>query len=273
VAAFLLVLPISVSHVAALPRKEAGGMTEQRMVISSQISINSQVALPAAPVVGVAGKPMPLNLKAPVDGLRFVRLQKLPPGFDFNSGFRVRDTWIASIADLEKLQLTAPLSFAGTLQLEVYYHRDTQSGVVARDILVVEIKSPEPLATQSASNWQVPTGAMVVDPALGKATPSVATQIRRSITWEQEKAALAQGASLFRSGDVASARLVFEDLVNMGSARGAMALGETYDPNFLRGLVVAGLQPDADAARKWYSRAAEMGEDEAAKRLSILSPR
>ena len=52
-----------------------------------------------------------------------------------------------------------------------------------------------------------------------------------------------------QSGDVSGARAVFETLALQGSAAGAMALGETYDPLVLRTLVIKGLEADPEKAK------------------------
>ena len=78
---------------------------------------------------------------------------------------------------------------------------------------------------------------------------------------------------LLRNHDVTSARLIYEHLAKSGSAKAALAMGKTYDPAFLRTAGAAGLKPDVAKARTWYSRAAELGDQEAAKRLSELASR
>jgi TPR repeat protein len=76
-----------------------------------------------------------------------------------------------------------------------------------------------------------------------------------------------------QSGDIAAARLLFEELARKQSAKGARALAETYDPEVLKSVLIAGLRPDIEKAKKWYQRAAELGDGEAAARVSALSAR
>jgi TPR repeat protein len=49
-----------------------------------------------------------------------------------------------------------------------------------------------------------------------------------------------------------------------------VAAGATYDPNELSRLGVLGLQPDVEAARKWYEKARQLGASEAEERLRRL---
>ncbi len=69
---------------------------------------------------------------------------------------------------------------------------------------------------------------------------------------------LSHGRDLERVGYFAGARLFFERAAEAGSAEGARALGETYDPVEFQKLGVRGMTPDPALARKWYDRAREL---------------
>jgi hypothetical protein len=69
---------------------------------------------------------------------------------------------------------------------------------------------------------------------------------------------LSHGRNLERVGYFAGARLFFERAAEAGSAEGARALGETYDPVEFQKLRVHGMTPDPALARKWYDRAREL---------------
>jgi hypothetical protein len=66
---------------------------------------------------------------------------------------------------------------------------------------------------------------------------------------------LSHGRELQRVGYFAGARLFFQRAAEAGSAEGARALGETYDPVEFQKLGVRGMLPDAALARQWYDRA------------------
>jgi TPR repeat protein len=53
-------------------------------------------------------------------------------------------------------------------------------------------------------------------------------------------------------------------------AQAALALASTYDPDELDRLLVVGIKPDQDLARRWYERATELGAPEAERRLKRL---
>ena len=74
-----------------------------------------------------------------------------------------------------------------------------------------------------------------------------------------------------KRGDISAARLLFEDLAAMGSAKGAFAMAQSYDPAYLRKIFIqGGLQPDADQARTWYENAARLGSGDAQRALGAL---
>lgn len=89
---------------------------------------------------------------------------------------------------------------------------------------------------------------------------------------DQEDKMLKRGTTLLSQNDIAGARLVFHYLASHGSAKGAFALAESYDPRKLAGRHIAGITPDANQARTWYTRAAEMGSKEAAAILRKAAP-
>ena len=69
---------------------------------------------------------------------------------------------------------------------------------------------------------------------------------------------LARGEELMQSGDIASARLLFQRVAAAGDGRGAVGIGMTYDPDFYARLPVTGLTPDRKQAEFWYKK---VGED------------
>jgi TPR repeat protein len=73
-----------------------------------------------------------------------------------------------------------------------------------------------------------------------------------------------------KANDIAAARLIFTRLASNGVAKAAFELGQTYDPDFLRTMHIAGLEPDLEVARRWYAKAAVLGNAEAQSRLATL---
>jgi hypothetical protein len=82
-----------------------------------------------------------------------------------------------------------------------------------------------------------------------------------------------QGEQFVATGDLVTARTVFQRAAEAGDAYAAMALGATYDPGVLAKLGVIGMGADVDKARTWYQRAETLGSQEATQRLSVLANR
>ena len=89
---------------------------------------------------------------------------------------------------------------------------------------------------------------------------------------DQEEKMLKRASTLLGQNDIAGARLIFQYLANHGSAGGAFALAESYDPKKWAGHRITGMTPDANLARTWYARAAELGSREAAAILRKEKP-
>ena len=83
-------------------------------------------------------------------------------------------------------------------------------------------------------------------------------------------ALLARGDWLFATGDVASARLLYERAADAGVARAAVRLGETFDPVYSGLPHLRGLRADSGTAVFWYRRARDLGATGVASRLKGL---
>ena len=82
-----------------------------------------------------------------------------------------------------------------------------------------------------------------------------------------DRALLERAAALIRGNDVAAARLIYKKLAGANVAEAAFELAQTYDADFLKNILTAGLLPDQAAAQRWYERAATLGSAPAARRL------
>jgi len=217
------------------------------------------------------GHPVPLMIAPPADSakdFRFVMVRGLPETVSLSAGFRVRQSWFIAARDVEGVQLWSPEAFHGNFTLEFFFFHDSQEAPLASAAVSVRIGS-------GPGNAQMLTATpplQVENPSTSTAKPPRPRAV--AFSPEQEAEMLRRGEGYLRIGDVASARLLYEDLAAHGSAEGMLAMGRTYDPNFLKETWVAGgLQPNLDKAKLWYQRAADMGEGDAQKRLSVLGGR
>ena len=92
----------------------------------------------------------------------------------------------------------------------------------------------------------------------------------RSTNEPEDAVLIERGRDLLKSGDVASARLVFNSLANAGIADAALALATTYDPRYLAQHNLIGVAGDETKAHDWYQRASELGSIEASRILARI---
>ena len=75
-------------------------------------------------------------------------------------------------------------------------------------------------------------------------------------------------------GDLSAARRFDMIAARNNDASAALALGQLYDPTYLAGHdVIGGVIPDIAAARYWYGRARDLGQDQAIALLTALPAR
>jgi TPR repeat protein len=94
---------------------------------------------------------------------------------------------------------------------------------------------------------------------------------QQKVTQEEEAASLQRAEQLLQTGDIVSARMIFERIGKRGSAKGAYSAGRTYDPEFFKSMKIVGMTPNLQKAKEWYMRAAELGDPDAARRLFGLA--
>jgi len=155
--------------------------------------------------------------------------------------------WIIDAADIEKTALRPPRGFSGTMQYTLTL-RLADGRSVDRQILQLQ--------------W---------DQAANGGTPNREASTPRQLVAEEITTLLKRGEELFKTGDLAGARLLLQRAAEAHSAVGALALATTYDPNVLAELGVLGVTGDATMARAWYEKAREYGSREAPKRLELLA--
>ena len=116
--------------------------------------------------------------------------------------------------------------------------------------------------------------APIVSPAQTapqSAAPTMSDHVRPS---DAEIAKLvADGKTQLASGQVATARLLFQRAAEAGNGEAARLLGDTYDPAKLFALGVRGTSGDMEKAIHWYERADELGDPQAKARLAPLGTR
>jgi TPR repeat protein len=88
---------------------------------------------------------------------------------------------------------------------------------------------------------------------------------------EQSASLVKRGQERLMNGDIASARLLLKRAANAGDAQAALALGMTFDPDFLAQRGVLGIVADVTQARALYDTAIKRGSTEASRNLERLA--
>ena len=79
-----------------------------------------------------------------------------------------------------------------------------------------------------------------------------------------------QAEKHIETGDVVTARMIFQRAAAAEDATAALSLAATYDPTVLAKLGVIGMGADVEKARVWYRIAESFGSAEAKQRLNLL---
>lgn len=226
-------------------------------------------------IAGPSGTEIPVRISIPGDRVKPVHIlliRGLPEGFALSKAVRVDDAWAVSPQQMEKFSLLPPRGYEGSFDLQFVLvwgperTRDIRTVPVSIGAQVTaERELIEPGVTPSSADAASPASAPSRAPAASSQTPQISP--------EDEKAMLERAIAILQNGDIAAARLLFQRLAEKGSARGALAMAKTYDPEVLTGMNVFGLEPDPKTAAEWYARAAEMGSEQARERLASLNAR
>lgn len=110
----------------------------------------------------------------------------------------------------------------------------------------------------------------VSPPASSEPTQAAAAAQPQRPALSSSEGILQRGLKLWRDGDIVSARAFFERAAEAGSAEGALHAGATYDLHELAKTGAVGPAGDRELARRWYQRALDLGNTEAAQRLLRL---
>ena len=221
-------------------------------------------------IAGISGTTVPVKIRLPsqIDeetgsaaGRRFVMFRGLPEGLTLSAGFRTRNVWIVAVNDLGNLKLNVPSSYRGNVPVEVLLYRG-------------ETKAPESL---TVSIDIIPPGRPVAGAGRGAAEKQKSTDKPAKTqspgalgALQQEADLLSQGETHLRNGNIVFARVLFEELAARGSARGAFAVAQTYDPAVLQQIGAVGIRGDVEKAKSWYRKAAELGNTPPVDILSSL---
>jgi hypothetical protein len=195
----------------------------------------------------------PLSLGVSVDsatGNESLMLAGLALGTRLTAGVPVNEaSWQLVPRDLNGVYVYAPKNFVGIMNTAINLLSANR---------IIESRAAR-LEWIAKSDSAPPTKR--IEPGDLKA-PSVQPMNRGNA------ALMDKGWDLVKSGDVASARFLFQRMANAGIADAALALAATYDPRHLAQHNLIGVVGDETKAHDWYQRASELGSVEAGRILA-----
>lgn len=161
--------------------------------------------------------------------------------------------WRLAASDLEGLQIRPPRDFIGAMNITVDLRLPDGRLADAKALhleWVARPEAPPPAAVpQARSEPQPQPVALHLDPT------EIAILLKR-------------GQDCLKNGDLVSARLLLHRAAAAGSADGAFALAQTFDPAVIARIGAVGVSPDAAKAREWYQKAAQLGSSLATQQLA-----
>jgi len=192
-----------------------------------------------------AGKESPfsitLNSANPLPLRSIITIQGLPERATLSDGRPYGEAgWTLRPDEINDLRLLLPTAASG--------HANLRIALVAAD--------GAPIAT-AATQLNV-----AADPKTALISRSEETELVASL--------IEHGHKMVDVGYLAGARGYFKRAAEAGSADAALALGATYDPNFISDIGVKGIKGDLAEARAWYERARELGSVSAQEKLEAL---
>jgi hypothetical protein len=125
-----------------------------------------------------------------------------------------------------------------------------------------------PAAPARSTSAETAGGVSEIARLVARANRSTAAETAGNVSEIARLMARANG--LLAQRDIASARIVLERAVDMGSAKAAFALAETYDPLVLDAWRTFGTLGDVARAKQLYAKALAGGVQEARDRLNAL---
>lgn len=207
-----------------------------RVRIRQATGVSTAHAAPALPPDANAGGSLP---EAGGDGGSTIAERSDTPATDG----RTFDP-VATVLEPNPLGIATPLSEAEPTIAPV---REDEG--VVRVAQAQQSAKIDPQIESKAAGDEGETKGLIPEAAAPTVAPTMAA--------EQLDYLLERGAELLRSGNIASARLLFLRIADAGDMRGAKGVAMTYDPNVFAQLAVTGLTPDREQADLWYEKAGE----------------
>jgi hypothetical protein len=238
-----------------------------------------------APIALILPSPAELRDAGAEEGT-FILIRNIPEGLSFSAGMATGRIWVIPLREAHALRLISKPGMNQRFQLgfhligpknRILAETTVSVGVHPREaVAAIGVPSAKSEAPKpDASNVAAPN-ISPPDAAAPKAGASKKLALPRTqappLPPKEEAVLLARGKDVLKQGGIAAARLIFEELATRGSAAGALALARSYDPAHVAASPTAALAPNMALALKWYEFAAELGNQDAKRRLAEITP-
>lgn len=173
-------------------------------------------------------------------------------------------SWQLPYDKLRGLYLYAPKDFVGVMNTAVDLIGPDKHLLDSRTMQLKWVaRKPKPAPAVKMASAEPTAGelgrAKLAMPAIEPIDPGEAAVLMQ------------KGQDLLTTGDISAARVAFSRLADAGIAKAALALANTYDPNYLAAHNFFGVQGNLATARTLYQRAKALGAAEADQYLARLA--
>jgi hypothetical protein len=197
---------------------------------------------------GEANETLPVGIE--IDGNRAgagIVLSGLAADTQLSAGSRFGASgWRLDGDDLDGLEIRPPRDFVGvmnvTVDLRLPDNHLADSKALHLEWVARPANPPPGVTAPQARSEPQPQSAAALNLDPGE----IATLVSR-------------GQDYLKNGDFVSARLLLKRAAVAGSADGAFALAQTFDPAVIARMGAIGVSPNVAKAREWYQKAAQLG--------------
>ena len=161
--------------------------------------------------------------------------------------------------------------------------KESQSSPSSKLVRPVPVNSQDSPAEPEAGSSEKPLESLQTPPVVAKTTypdekievlptsPAPSPAVMKPLDESVILSYMRNGDLLLGRGDVAAARLFYQEAASAGSVEAMVAVGKTYDPVILDQLEIKGFHPDPVKAAEWYLQAKDKAADpQSIERLEAL---
>jgi hypothetical protein len=170
--------------------------------------------------------------------------------------------WKLDADQLEGLQIRPPRDYVGAMNVMVDLRLPGDRLADSKGLRLEWVARPQIQPAAVVAPAVAPTATVPQAPPAGPPTAAL------HLDPAEIAILLKRGQDALNNGDLVAARLLLQRAATAGSADGALALAQTFDPAVIGRLGAVGVVADAAKARDWYQKAARLGSGLAAQQVA-----